>query len=42
MSGISIRHDVHYNYLDTRYSMNYRVRINKNVVAGKVFADGRF
>lgn len=23
--GISIRNDVYYNYIDTRYSMNYRV-----------------
>lgn len=27
-SGISIRHDVYYNYLDARYSMNYRVLLN--------------
>lgn len=26
-SGISIRNDVYYNHMDTRYSMNYRVRI---------------
>lgn len=25
--GIPIRNDVQYNYLDTRYSMNYRVRV---------------
>ena len=26
-SGIFIRNDVHYNSLDTRYSINYRVRV---------------
>lgn len=26
-SGISIRNDAYYNHMDTRYSMNYRVRI---------------
>ena len=28
-SGISIRNDVYYNHMDTRYSMNYRVRVKK-------------
>jgi len=27
--GISIRDDVYYKHMDTRYSMNYRVRVNK-------------
>ena len=40
-SGISIRDDVYYNYMDTRYSMNYRVRIVATVVAEQVFANGR-
>lgn len=26
-SGISIRNDVYYNHMDTRYSINYRVRV---------------
>lgn len=26
-SGISIRNDVYYNHMDTRYSINYRVGI---------------
>ena len=28
-SGISIQDDVYYNHMDTRYSMNYRVRVMK-------------
>ena len=28
-SGIFIRHDAYYNYLDTRYSMNYRDGVMK-------------
>lgn len=38
-SRISIRNDVYYNHMDTRYSMNYRVRVRSVVIAEQVFAD---
>ena len=40
-SGISIRNDVYYNHMDTRYSINYRVRIVGAVIAKQLFADSR-